>query len=132
MAGEVHLFKQRVLVLYIKLAQGRLDQLGVEQRVKWVGPSQRATDKRRHFISVVGLLLSVCGGLSLMLSFYLGPLLFGCSRGGMAMSQTYRVGPVTKAVRGNYGGGIATWLCMGFSGVIYPPLRYWELKKFGR
>ncbi|CAN3353205.1 vitamin B6 transporter Tpn1p [Diutina catenulata] len=58
--------------------------------------------------------------------------LAGVAAAALAMSQTYWVGPVAKAVGGEYGGDIATWLCMGFSGVIYPPLRYWELKKFGR
>lgn len=59
---------------------------------------------------------------------------FVCGAAGAAvgMSQTYWIGPLAKAVGGEYGGDIAMWLCMGFSGVVYPVLRYLELKKFGR
>ncbi|GEQ71827.1 hypothetical protein JCM33374_g5513 [Metschnikowia sp. JCM 33374] len=59
---------------------------------------------------------------------------FMCGAAGAAvgMSQTYWVGPLAKKVGGTYGGDIAMWLCMAFSGVVYPWLRYMELKKFGR
>lgn len=52
----------------------------------------------------------------------------GCTGAAIGMSQTYWVGPVAKAC----GGDVAMWLCMGISGVVYPGLRYLELKKFGR
>lgn len=50
----------------------------------------------------------------------------------LGMSQTYWTGPLARAVGGEYGGDIAMWLCMGLSGSVFPFLRYWELRKFGR
>ncbi|OBA19716.1 hypothetical protein METBIDRAFT_32790 [Metschnikowia bicuspidata var. bicuspidata NRRL YB-4993] len=58
--------------------------------------------------------------------------LCGAAGAAVGMSQTYWVGPLARKVGGEYGGDIAMWLCMGFSGVVYPWLRYLELKKFGR
>jgi NCS1 nucleoside transporter family len=58
--------------------------------------------------------------------------LIGAVGAVLAMSQTYWIGPIAKAIGGEYGGDIAMWLCMGFSGIVYPFLRYWELKTFGR
>lgn len=58
--------------------------------------------------------------------------LIGAVGAVLAMSQTYWIGPIAKAIGGQYGGDIAMWLCMGFSGIVYPFLRYWELKTFGR
>ncbi|CCE64248.1 hypothetical protein TPHA_0H00380 [Tetrapisispora phaffii CBS 4417] len=49
----------------------------------------------------------------------------------IGMAQTYWVGPVAKHF-GAYGGDLAMWLCMGFSGIAFPLLRYWELKRYGR
>lgn len=56
----------------------------------------------------------------------------GASGAAVGMSQTYWVGPIAKLCGGDYGGDIAMWLCMGFSGLTYPILRYFELKRFGR
>lgn len=56
----------------------------------------------------------------------------GATGAAVGMSQTYWIGPVARRIGGEYGGDIAMWLCMGFSGLVYPPLRYLELKKFGR
>lgn len=56
----------------------------------------------------------------------------GATGAAVAMSQTYWVGPIAKLVGGEYGGDIAMWLCMGFSGITYPVLRYLELRYFGR
>lgn len=57
-------------------------------------------------------------------------LAFLCGAAGaiVGMAQTYYVGPLAQKV----GGDIAMWLCMGFSGITYPWLRYLELKRFGR
>ena len=71
--------------------------------------------------------LRLTQGIAATISFLCGVL--GVVLG---MSQTYWVGPVAKAIGGEYGGDIAMWMCMGILGVVYPPLRYWELKKFGR
>lgn len=65
---------------------------------------------------------------------YAATVAFLCGAAGAAvgMSQTYWIGPLAKKVGGNFGGDIAMWLCMAFSGVVYPALRYFELKRFGR
>jgi len=49
----------------------------------------------------------------------------------IGMAQAYYIGIVAKNF-GEFGGDIAMWLTMGISGLVYPPLRYFELKKFGR
>ncbi|KAL3234986.1 Vitamin B6 transporter TPN1 [Nakaseomyces bracarensis] len=60
-------------------------------------------------------------------------LAFLCGVAGVVvgMAQTYWIGPVARKF-GENGGDIAMWLSMGFSGIVYPWLRYWELKRFGR
>ncbi|OBA23879.1 hypothetical protein METBIDRAFT_35864 [Metschnikowia bicuspidata var. bicuspidata NRRL YB-4993] len=65
---------------------------------------------------------------------YAATFAFACGAAGAAvgMSQTYWIGPLARKVGGDYGGDVAMWLCMGFSGVVYPWLRYLELKRFGR
>ena len=52
----------------------------------------------------------------------------GATGAAVGMSQKYWIGPIAKRVGGEYGGDIAMWLCMGFSGVVYPFLRYAELR----
>ncbi|CAI4061927.1 hypothetical protein N7582_002003 [Saccharomyces uvarum] len=49
----------------------------------------------------------------------------------VGMAQAYWIGPIA-AKFGEYGGDVAMWLSMAFSGVVYPPCRYLELRKFGR
>ncbi|CAI1984427.1 hypothetical protein SEUBUCD646_0G00940 [Saccharomyces eubayanus] len=49
----------------------------------------------------------------------------------VGMAQAYWVGPIA-AKFGEEGGDVAMWLSMAFSGVVYPPCRYLELRKFGR
>lgn len=65
-------------------------------------------------------------GFAAMVAFAVGVL--GAVVG---MNQTYWQGPIARKI-GAYGGDIGFWLCMGFTGVAYPPLRYWELKKLGK
>lgn len=48
----------------------------------------------------------------------------------LGMNQVYYRGPLAQI--GDYGGDIGFWLAMAFSGVVYPGLRYLELRKFGR
>ncbi|KAH3685022.1 hypothetical protein WICPIJ_004002 [Wickerhamomyces pijperi] len=63
-------------------------------------------------------------GYAAFISFLAG--VAGCVLG---MSQVYYIGVIAK----NIGDGdIGMWLSMGFTGVLYPGLRYLELKKFGR
>lgn len=58
---------------------------------------------------------------------------FLCGVAGVVvgMAQTYWVGPIARKL-GEFGGDIAMWLSMGITGIVYPWLRYWELKYFGR
>ncbi|KAL9114630.1 MAG: hypothetical protein Q9227_001308 [Pyrenula ochraceoflavens] len=49
----------------------------------------------------------------------------------VGMSQNWYVGPVAALV-GDYGADMGAWIAIGFAGIAYPPLRYLELKKFGR
>ena len=49
----------------------------------------------------------------------------------IGMSQVWYHGPIAVKV-GGYGGDIGAWLSVAFAGIIYPPLRALELKRFGR
>ncbi|CAI4062600.1 hypothetical protein SUVZ_07G0710 [Saccharomyces uvarum] len=49
----------------------------------------------------------------------------------VGMAQAYWIGPIA-AKFGEEGGDVAMWLSMAFSGIVYPPCRYLELRKFGR
>ena len=49
----------------------------------------------------------------------------------IGMDQIWYQGPVALKI-GGYGGDIGSWLSIAFACVTYPPLRYLELKKFGR
>ena len=49
----------------------------------------------------------------------------------IGMSQVWYHGPVALKV-GGYGGDIGAWLAIGFTGILFPPLRYLELKLVGR
>lgn len=49
----------------------------------------------------------------------------------VGMAQVYWIGPVARHF-GEYGGDLAMWLSMGICSIVYPPLRYLELKHFGR
>ena len=49
----------------------------------------------------------------------------------VGMSQVWWVGPIALKI-GGYGGDIGTWLSIGFAGVLFPPLRYLELRMAGR
>ncbi len=49
----------------------------------------------------------------------------------IGMYQVWYAGPVALKI-GGYGGDIGAWMAIAFAGVVFPPLRYMELKKFGR
>ena len=57
--------------------------------------------------------------------------LIGWAGAIIGMSQVWYVGPVAKLVGGG-GADIGIWLGMGFALFAFPPLRYLELRKFGR
>lgn len=49
----------------------------------------------------------------------------------LCMAQLYFVGPIAGLV-GEYGADMGNYVGFAWAGVVYPPLRYLELKKFGR
>lgn len=58
-------------------------------------------------------------------------ILIGFSGAVVGMYQIWYTGPIALKV-GGYGGDIGGWLAIGFAGIVFPPLRWLELKKFGR
>lgn len=57
--------------------------------------------------------------------------LCGVAGAVLGMNQVYYVGVLAKKV-GADGADLGMWMCIGFSGLSYPVLRYIELKMFGR
>ncbi|KAL9097497.1 MAG: hypothetical protein Q9165_000393 [Trypethelium subeluteriae] len=57
--------------------------------------------------------------------------LIGWAGAIIGMAQVWYTGPLALAIGGT-GGDIGVWLCITFTGVVYPPLRYIELRRFGR
>ncbi|KAH8812469.1 permease for cytosine/purines, uracil, thiamine, allantoin-domain-containing protein [Xylogone sp. PMI_703] len=66
-------------------------------------------------------------GLAALLSF-----LIGFSGAIVGMYQIWYTGPIALKIGGLYGGDIGEWLAIGFAGVVFPPLRWLELRRFGR
>ncbi|QPG75780.1 hypothetical protein FOA43_003141 [Brettanomyces nanus] len=58
---------------------------------------------------------------------------FCCGVAGavMGMYQAYYIGPLAKLI-GEDAADIGTFLCIGFTGLIYPVFRYAELKRYGK
>ncbi|KAI9741851.1 MAG: hypothetical protein M1834_000239 [Cirrosporium novae-zelandiae] len=65
-------------------------------------------------------------GIAGLVAFLLG--IVGCILG---MSQTWYIGCLSGKI-GESGGDVGNELALIFTAVSYPPLRYWELKRFGR
>lgn len=61
----------------------------------------------------------------------LSSFLIGFAGAIVGMYQIWYTGPIA-ALLGGYGGDIGAWLAIGFTGLVFPPLRWLELKKFGR
>ncbi|KAH8650936.1 permease for cytosine/purines, uracil, thiamine, allantoin-domain-containing protein [Tricladium varicosporioides] len=61
----------------------------------------------------------------------LGAFLIGWVGAVLGMDQTYFVGPIAILI-GDYGADIGLPLAAAWSALVYPPLRYLELKHFGR
>ena len=57
--------------------------------------------------------------------------LFGWGGAIIGMDQAWCRGSIASKI-GGYGGDIGAWLSIAFACITYPPLRYLELKKFGR
>ncbi|GEQ71452.1 hypothetical protein JCM33374_g5136 [Metschnikowia sp. JCM 33374] len=63
---------------FLKNLSHKLDSLGVETNgIERVSPHGRTRNKFRLLLSVIGLWVAGCGGLTSMSSFYLGSLAFG-------------------------------------------------------
>ncbi|KAL6717074.1 Vitamin B6 transporter [Lecanora helva] len=62
----------------------------------------------------------------------LSAFLIGWAGAIIGMDQAWFVGPVASKVGDNTGADIGIWLGASFTLVVFPPLRYLELKKFGR
>lgn len=62
---------------------------------------------------------------------YSAIIAFLCGIAGavIGMCQAYYIGPVAVKI-GEYGGDVGLWLCMGISGIVYPPCRFLELRHF--
>ncbi|EMD88461.1 hypothetical protein COCC4DRAFT_44095 [Bipolaris maydis ATCC 48331] len=49
----------------------------------------------------------------------------------MCMAQVWYIGPIAKQV-GTHGADMGNFVGFAWASVVYPPLRMWELKRFGR
>ena len=49
----------------------------------------------------------------------------------LSMAQVWYHGPIAKLV-GTYGADMGNYIGFSWAAVVYPPLRVWELKRFGR
>jgi len=47
------------------------------------------------------------------------------------MAQTWYIGPIAARL-GPFGGDMGFEFAVAFAGVMYPPLRWLEIKRFGR
>ena len=65
-------------------------------------------------------------GIAALIAF-----LVGWAGAIIGMYQVWYVGPVAAKV-GGIGADIGIWIGCAFTLTVFPPLRYWELKKFGR
>jgi len=56
-----------------------------------------------------------------------------CSVAGavVGMAQVWYIGPIAAKL-GPFGGDLGFELAAAFGAIVFPPLRYWEIKKFGR
>lgn len=48
----------------------------------------------------------------------------------LSMAQVWYIGPIAKTV-GEYGADMGNYVGFAWAGLVYPWLRYWELKKYG-
>ncbi|KAF2656311.1 hypothetical protein K491DRAFT_597182 [Lophiostoma macrostomum CBS 122681] len=49
----------------------------------------------------------------------------------LSMAQVWYIGPIARLV-GDYGADMGNYVGFAWAAVIYPPIRAWELKRFGR
>ncbi|KAF2186703.1 purine-cytosine permease FCY21 [Zopfia rhizophila CBS 207.26] len=65
-------------------------------------------------------------GISALVAF-----LIGWAGAILCMAQVWYIGPIAKLV-GEYGADMGNYVGFAWAAIIYPPLRVWELRKFGR
>lgn len=66
-------------------------------------------------------------GLAALLSF-----LIGFAGAVLGMYQVWYTGPIALRIGGEFGGDIGPWIAIGFTAIVFPPLRWLELKRFDR
>jgi purine-cytosine permease-like protein len=57
--------------------------------------------------------------------------LVGYSGSIISMAQVWYIGPIARLI-GEYGGDAGNYVGFSWAALVYPPLRWLELKKFGR
>ena len=72
-------------------------------------------DKKRLPVGIAALIAWLCGWAGAIIG----------------MDQAWYQGPVAAKI-GGYGGDIGAWMSVAFACVVFPPLRWLELRKFGR
>ena len=50
----------------------------------------------------------------------------------LCMAQVWYIGPIARLVGGQHGADMGNYVGFAFSALVYPPLRWWELRNFGR
>lgn len=61
----------------------------------------------------------------------LAAFLVGWAGAILCMAQVWYIGPIARLV-GESGADMGNYVGFAFAAVVYPPLRFWEVKKFGR
>jgi purine-cytosine permease-like protein len=65
-------------------------------------------------------------GIAALIAF-----LVGWTGSILCMAQFYYIGPLARLV-GEYGADMGNYVGFTWAALVFPPLRYWELKRFGR
>ena len=65
-------------------------------------------------------------GIAALIAF-----LVGWAGAILCMAQVWYVGPIAKLV-GDYGADMGNYVGFAWAALVFPPLRWWELRRFGR
>ncbi|WPK24461.1 hypothetical protein PUMCH_001735 [Australozyma saopauloensis] len=121
--------------LHFKEFEGQADFASLEDDIEKISPTLTNTKSVDSSESVTLSLYNwsnwdqpkkISAGYAAAIAFVAGAV-----GAAMGMNQVYYIGPISKKI-GDSGGDIGMWLCAAFSGVVYPVLRYFELKRWGR